>query len=78
MAGLDFELRGDLVFFACPAGFSFFGLAKGEGGGGWGGWGGAPPLDPPLLIARNCRALHSEWYRVNHITFLINHFDLPY
>ena len=79
MADLDFELRGDLVFFACPVGFSFFGLAKGEGGGGgWGGRGGAPPLDPPLLIARNCRALHSEWYRVNHITFLINRFDLPY
>ena len=40
MADLDFELRGDLVFFACPAGFSFFGLAKGEGGGAAGGVGG--------------------------------------
>ena len=80
MADPDFELRGGAwFFFVCPAGFSLFGLAKGGGGAAAaGGVGGAPPLDPPLLIARNCRALHSEWYRVNHITFLINRFDLPY
>ena len=46
MAGLDFELRGDLVFFACPAGFSFFGLAKGEGGAAGGGGGGSSLRSP--------------------------------
>ena len=52
MAGLDFELRGDLVFFACPAGFSFFGLAKGEGGGAAGGVGGGSSLRSPTAYSK--------------------------